>query len=365
MALVLPLLLLLACPRTAPTPAPTAGPTPVAPEVLAPGLSAAPAAGAPSLPTTVPPSGAPPAPGLAGSVEAMEFSGTNKSRLVFTLGGDLTPLDAIDQGELAVLTEHLAANPRWRLTRWEGALIAMLRVDDSRLGRTVPWAGYHRGEAEQWRASLRLSARDEASAWRSSSLVNRFTPADNSLKIHGWQPEGEGMYAWRSAALEANGMQVALEIHELSPDLELSRTADALREAMRSLLNLDQFKEDGDLASAPWGWLPPGEPSPDPAGIWVQATDHGLDLRGRLNPGAPGWTWARITDAQGRAWLDELVAAATLERIGWSTQSSQTFWFQGRVPTELALPPGAVVEAWFQADSGGAATRIGRWSAGT
>lgn len=358
---MLPLLLLLACPRPAPTDAPT-GPTPVAPELLAPGLSPAPAAGAPSLPTAVPPSGAPLAPGLAGSINAVEFAGSNKSRLVFTLGGDLSALDTIDEGEVAVLAEHLAANPRWRLTLWEGALIAMLRVEDSRLGRTVPWAGYHQTETEKWRASLRLSGREEASAWRSSSLVDRFTPAENSLKLHGWQPEGEGMYAWRCAALEANGKNVALEIHELSPNLELSRTADALREAMRSLLNLDQFKEDGDLASAPWGWLPPGEPSPDPAGIWVQTTDHGLDLRGRLNPGAPGWTWARITDAQGRPWLDELVAAATVERIGWSSRADQSFWFQGRVPTELPLPPGAVVEAWFQSDIAAAPTRIGRWS---
>lgn len=360
---MLPLLALLACPRSTP-PTPAAETPTVAVETLAPGLSAAPAAGAPPMPALVPPADAPSIPSLSGSVNAVELVGSNKSRLVFTLGGDLTALNSIDESELATLTEHLAANPRWRLTRWEGALIAMLRVDDSALGRTVPWAGYHQAADAQWRASLRLSARDESSAWRSSSLVNRFSPEDNSLKINGWQPDGEGMYAWRSAALEANGPVVALELHELSPTLELSHTAEALRQAMRSLLNFDQFKEDGDAQSAPWGWLPPGEPSPDPAGIWVTSTPQGLDLRGRLNPGAPGWTWARITDAQGRSWLEELVAAATLERIGWSDQSSQTFWFQGRVPTDLPLPPGAVVEAWFLADRGGEPVRIGRWSVG-
>lgn len=364
---MLSLLVLLACPR----PTPTTGPPASSPSASAPSPPAtarAPAAAPPSapprLPAVVPPPSAPPAPALEGKINAVELAGTSKSRVIFTLGGDLSPLERIDAAELPTLTEHLAANPRWRLTRWEGALVAFRRVEDSRLGRTLGWAGYHSTDDATWRSLLRLSARDPASEWSRSPLVGRFRPTDSSLKLQAWQPPGEGRYDWRAAALEANGPVVSLEIHEEARNLELTRTAEALREAMRALLNFDQFKEEGDAAQAPWGWLPPGEPSPDPAGLWLTPlSGQGLDLRGRLNPGGAGWTWARITDGQGRPWQEELVAAATLERIGWSASPAQTFWFQGRIPTEEPLPAGAVVEAWHQAEGDTEPRRIGRWSA--
>lgn len=356
---VLLLALALACAKTTAPPPVVAPATPEAPPP--PGLSATPAA-APTPPGAVPPPGAPSTPPLSGTTDPVQFEGLSRAQVTFTVGVDLSPLALIDQGEAAMLEEHLAAHPRWRLTRWEGAVIAFLRVDDPQLGRTSPWAGYHGQGTELWRAALRLRPRQPGAEWTDSTLVDRFQPDDSALKVHSFQPIGSGTYGLRAAAIEVTGKVATLEVHELSARLELEQTSEALKWITTDLLSLDKFQPDTPDPAAPWGWLPPGEPNQDAKGLYVTSTPQGVDVRGRLNPGAAGWTWARITDAQGRSWLDELSQAATLERIGWSTNQSTSFWFQGRIPTDLPLPPGAIVEAWFLPDGSQTPTKIGRWS---
>lgn len=359
------LLLVLGCPKTT-------TPPPVAPAAatVSPGLSAAPA-GPPALPGAVPPPGAPATPPLSGRTEAMVLEGLTHSSITFTIGADLTPLDRITPTQQAMLEASLAASPRYRLTRWEGATVAMLRVDDPRLDSTIPYGGYHQGtdqgQPATWRALLRLAPRVPGAEWTDSTLVDRFVPADNVLKVHAFQPTGSGSYNLRAAALEAVGPTATLEIHELSGALELEPLAVAIQQLTSDLVSLDQLQQPTTDA-APWGWLPPGEPTREPPGLRVQrvdgAPDHGggVEISGRLNPGRAGWTWVRITDLQGHAWLDQLTSATTLERVGWSSDPALAFWFQGRVPTATPLPHQAVVEAWFQADGATEAKQIGRWS---
>lgn len=358
---MLTLLLALACAKTT---AP-ADPTDAPPEPSLPaGVSQTPAT-TPVPPGAVPPADGPPTPPLAGTTEAMVIEGLTRSQLIFTVGADLSPLALIDQSEADVLAAHLAAHPLWRLTRWEGATMAMMRVDDQKLGRTVPWAGYHDGDAGQWRAALRLRPRQPGAEWTESPLVDRFEPDDSELMVRGWQPAGEGWYAWRASAIEVDGKVASMELHELSQQLELTATSEAIKWITTDLLSLDKFKQDSTDDAPAWGWLPPGEPTQDAKGLYVSVTDDGVDIRGRLNPGEAGWTWARITDPQGRAWLEELTAAATLERMGWDADDSRSFWFQGRVPTDLSVPAGSAVEVWFLADGATKPVQIGRWATGS
>lgn len=355
--IVLPALLLACAKGPAPEPAAATVAAPTAP-----GVAETVAGETPVRPDTDQSAGAVLPPPLAGSQDAIIVEGLSRTSLTFTVGADLTPVGLLDESEAGVLAGHLAAHPRWRVTRWDGAVMAFLR-DEDKSGRSVPFAGYHGSKEgkELWRAALRLTDREDGAEWTDSPLVDRFGPTDNMLKVHGWQPAGEGWYLWRAAALEVVGPVASIEIHELSARLELDRTSDALKWITTDLQSLDKFHEDVDTNAMPWGWLPPGEPTSDPHGVYVRTVDGGVDVSGRLNPGQPGWTWVRITDAYGRPWLDELVGLSTLERIGWSPNNAHAFWLQGRIPTDTPLPEGAIVEAWFEAD-GGAVTQLGRWS---
>jgi len=333
--------------------------------VLAPGVEDR-MATVPAPPGDVPGSLGPALPALAGQTEVRVAEGRALDIQSFTLGADLSPLARIDTGEAGMLAAHLAAHPRFRLTRWQGATIAWLRRSDQQLGRTVGWGGFHEpvtaGGAGTWRAGLRIRPRAPSMPWTDSRLVDRFTPDDSVLSVHAWKPDDAAHPDRRAAAIEVRAKELTLEVIEQSDRLELVATSAAIKEVARDLLDLDRFHGDADLQQRPWGWLPPGEPTHDPRGLYVTETDAGVDIRGRLNPGAPGWTWARITDAAGRPWLESLTAAATLERIGWSDDDALSFWFQGRVPTDMPVPAGAIVEAWFSADDGGAAQPVGRWS---
>lgn len=331
--------------------------------VTVPGLSETPV-GLPQVPGAVPPPDSPPTPPLAGTTEAVVLEGLTHNELQFTVGADLTPLSRIDQSQAQLLASHLAAHPQWRVTRWEGATVAFLRTEDPELGRTVGWAGYHHDADSLWRALLRLSPRLPGAEWTNSPLVDHFSADNNVLAIHAFQPAGKGWYDWRGVAIQVDGKVASLEIHELSRQLELDATSAAMKWITTDLLHLDMFTQDIQGELPPWAWLAPGEPTSDPAGITTVVTKDGVDLHGRLNPGRAGWTWARITGPGGRAWLEQLTAAATLERIGWSKDEDQRFWFQGRVPTELAIPAGSVVEVWFLADGLTQPQQLGRWGTG-
>ena len=366
------LLLVLGCPKTtAPPPAPPVVPTEAAPQ----GLSATPAQGPPPTPGAIPPPNSPGTPPLSGRTDAVVQEGLSHSSMTFTIGADLSPLDRFGAGNGAstadLLAASLCANPTYRVTRWEGATVAILRVRDNQLGATVPFAGYHHGQEGQpdatWRVLLRLSPRTVGAEWTTSPLVDRFTSADSILKVNAFQPAGQDWFDWRAAAFEAVGPAATLEVHELSRDLELGPLADAIKRVTKDLISLDQLQQPA-TDTAPWGWLPPGEPFHVPPVLHARRVEGdpahggGLELSGRLNPGFPGWTWVRITDLQGRTWMDDLVGPSTLERVGWSRDDSANFWFQGRVPTTTPLPAQAVLEAWFLADGATAPKQVGRWA---
>lgn len=361
---MLALALLLSCATTSSTgPAPEAAASSA--QAPAPGVAAK-KSEVPPVPGAVPPPGAPAAPPLAGTTDALLLDGLSRTSLTFTVGADVSPLALVKPESAAVYAAHLEAHPYFRVTRWEGATIAFLRVQDQRLGWTLPWAGYHQGlqqgQPVQWRAGLRLRPRSPGAEWTDSPLVDRFEPDDSVLKVHAFQPSGVGSYDARAAAIEVRAQELALELHELSRALELEPTTAAIKKVTIDLLDFDKFWQDADLSQEPWGFLPPGEPTRDEKGLYVVPTDAGIDVRGRLNPGAAGWTWVRLTDAWGYPWLEDQVGASTLERIGWSPDPEHSFWFQGRIPTDLELPQGAIVEAWFLADGDKTPRQVGRWS---
>ena len=96
--------------------------------------------------------------------------------------------------------------------------------------------------------------------------------------------------------------------------------------------------------------VPPGEPRIGNPFVEVRAIDGTLDLRGRINAGAPGWIWMRMLDESGQAWNEATVAVATAERVGWDTNQSVVSYFQSVIPVATGAPTTGIVEVWFQPD---------------
>jgi hypothetical protein len=77
-----------------------------------------------------------------------------------------------------------------------------------------------------------------------------------------------------------------------------------------------------------------------------------LVLTGRANPGEGGLTWLRVLDAKGQPWHADPVAAATLERVGWSDAPGEGFYLQSTFAAPAGEAFAGTAELWFQPDDG-------------
>lgn len=313
---------------TPPPPPPPTGPPPPASPLSAPPLNGA-EAGAPLLQPPV------------STDDLREFT---RARTRFGLEADSSGVGLLDAAHEAALLDRLAADPRWRVTRWETGTTALYR-EQGPDGWTLSASGY-RGAPGQRRSrvGLRFDPRPAGDVWLNPNLIIHGAP---SSRVEGlaWPLSSGPLKGWSCSALVIDGPSGSLEVHELSPELDLQETAAAVRD----LPPLIRAYASGTVAPGP-----PlrGEPSGGPPTLSAKMVDGELELRGRLNPGAPGWTWVRVLDPGQRPWLEAAVAAGSLERVGWSTDAAARFSLQGRLL--LPAPPvGSTLEAWFVADGGG------------
>lgn len=86
-----------------------------------------------------------------------------------------------------------------------------------------------------------------------------------------------------------------------------------------------------------------------------------IEVRGRANPGRPGWTWVRVLDAAGAPVDEAAFAAGSRERIGWSSSDDALFYLQGRFPVAAGPAFAGTAELWFAPDKG-RPERLGAWA---
>jgi hypothetical protein len=280
----------------------------------------------------------PPQPGLSAG---QELVGALASRAVFAVEADVSALGAVDAEIASVLVEELAADPRWKVTRWAGQLVAFARLRQGD-GWSVGWGGYG-GRDPMARVALWFGE----PPWRPEAKPNLVEPPDQGairLNAAGW-PLGGHWEGHTGALLAVKGPVLALEVHEIATDLQLVRTA-------RALSRVPMRLEEAVLG------LPSRHPVADAGGaaeaVWVAGRDsNGIDLRVLVTPPAAGWTWVRLVRA-GEAVEERLVLRASLERLGAgdAPQAGQSF-----LPLP-ALANDVVAEVWFMADGGGAPERL-------
>ena len=319
-----------------------------------------PGVGAP--PAALPMAERPDTPPFDGAVDDLDLSGMNELRVRTTMTVDLSSLTRLDAGTATRFEAHLAADPRWRVTRWDGATVAVQR---ERLpwGWSVGVGGYNAVAGQgAWCTGVQFSPWLPDTPWASAPQVVHRQAAEASYFVVPRRLEGNAWSGQWSAALEIDGPAVGLFLHEISGDDPVpgvhSRLAD-LATLVESYLRL--LGEANPRGVEPL-LLAPGRGTAREAMRVATLPDGQVDLFAMLNPGAAGWTWLRLVDWAGRPLDQERVGALSWERVGWSEDPDQGFWFQARLP--VTLEPDSKAEAWFLADGSSRPRLLGRWQVG-
>ena len=314
---------------------------------------------APSTPTTTTTPqddllATPPLASLSGNLDLS----LTRSITTFDVEVDLSILDEVDSGNWNAMFQQLAADPRWRVTEYQNAIVAMQRIADSHGRWTLPRHGYHVDDAGYtWRALLRFTAWDHDHPWADSETIERVPASTSTLTLAPTLVQRDPWLGQHVTALVIEGRDLSLELHEIGPPESRPNTFDKLGTVPQFVSNtLSRVEAIRQRGYDPM-LLPLEEPS-KVATLAVRTREGLLDIRARLNPGEPGWTWARIT--QGKyVWNEAAVAAATREAIGFSRTPSEFFLMQGEIPLPDQTVFDGDLEIWFQpADRTGTVRRL-------
>ncbi len=297
----------------------------------------------------VPIPGAPELPMLSGATRNLDLVTLTTSTQTFTIEADTEMFTATDPRVGRRLQLAFEFDPRWRVGLWDAHPVAWTRQADA-AGWSAPWGGYRRVDQYTIRAMFRLVPRPDDHAWSASGLVARNNAGTRAMQVMSWQVDRGAWAGQQAAAFTIDGQGLSLEVHEIAPNLTLTGTQAALRlAALRTKAIADQIERD-HLQRTSLAMVPTGEPRiGNPfANLTVGAGQ--LDIRGRINPGAPGWTWVRILGPGQTSWNATAVALATAERVGWDTNPSVVSYFQSTVPFDTPPPETGRVEVWFHPD---------------
>lgn len=284
-----------------------------------------------------------PAPLLAGSDASLDLESLVRTTTRYNLAGDFSGL-TVDRREADSVLRHLAADPRWRVGWWDGALLAFARRPEGERF-TVPRDGVHRQEGTWWRTDLRFEPWDPTSAWATSSRVTRVTPDRSAVGTAAFHLPGD----LRATAITIEGPVLALDVFEATTRPGRPRTGEQLTEVPALL----------DAIVAGVALLPPGEPARSMPELFLRSPGPGLlEAWGRVNPGAEGTTWLRLLDAELVPWEEAAVGAGSAEIVGWSADPRHQFYLQGTFPVPAGPRFSGTAELWFQPESGGERTRL-------
>ncbi len=263
---------------------------------------------------------------------------------VYHVDVDLSSLTNLDRAEARQVQLALAADPRWRVGVWDGAVVAFQRSKTEQ-GWTVPRHGFHDDDGGVWRTGVRFSAWAVASEWNGHEALTRTDSATRRLALRAFSLLRGPAAGLEATALTVSGPTVAMDLFEATSDRTRPRTS----EALSTLPMLLDRLHDASIATAVWD---PGKA--DAQRLDVRAAGPGLlEISARVQTVTPGWTWVRLLDAAGRAWEEPAVAAGTRELTwGDSTADRRTF-----LHSQLPVPSGpgfrGTAEVWQAPLDGG------------
>jgi hypothetical protein len=161
---------------------------------------------------------------------------------------------------------------------------------------------------------------------------------------------------WRgklATALVIEGDGVGLEMYEAGDPSDRPMTADALGELPPWLQAVSAHSKWILEHGVDDTLLPVGEPQTGDATLTIDPAGPGLlEVRARLSPPAPGWTWMRLLDFDSVPWEEAAVSAGTREAIGWSADPAARLYLQATFPVPAGPAFAGVAEVWHTSDDG-------------
>ncbi len=293
-------------------------------------------------------------PDLKGSEGSFDLEGLSYVKTRFTIGADLSGLNNVTSDNSDAFLQHVAADPRWRLVAWDGAIVAFKRTTQGEIW-TVPFRGYHEAKNTAWRAALRFSPWKPGAPWHNSPLVSQASSMDKKIKISVFTLEQRPDL--QAVAMSWQGPVVTYELYEAAREVELTQTVNELSKlpGFMTLATLPGIEKTGySKPGMPKNGVKEGEPT-----VGIAAAANGqLDLHAWIHVPGRGVTWARILDTELAPWEEAAVATGTREIVGWGPKEDSLFFMQGRFPVPAGKHMSATVEIWHQPD-GGEPARIG------
>ena len=296
-------------------------------------------------------------PDLMGVDLALDLATMSRRQITFDLSFDRTPFDAVTLPIQRSLFEVFAADPRWRVTEEDGALVAYLRVADG-AGWSVPRSGYHRStDGATWRVDVRAGAWGSSSKWLTSPYVKHLAPGIGKARMTSWVMADPAMRGLHASAMSIESPGVAVDLFEAGGPVDRPHMSSGLVQAQQTIMTVvgaaAYFEREGGAAAR----VPAAEPGAPGVMLVSSPVPGTLDLRTRVNPGAPGWTWVRLVTDHG-AWNDAAVGAGTRERVGFSADPARAFYMQSAFPTPQGPGFAATAEVWFKPDDGGPVRKL-------
>ncbi len=296
-------------------------------------------------------------PDLMGVDLALDLTTLSRHQITFDMSFDRTPFDAVTLPIQKSLFEVFAADPRWRVTEEDGAMVAYLRVADG-AGWSVPRSGYHRStDGATWRVDVRAGAWGPASKWLTSPYVKHLAPGVGKARMTSWVMADPAMRGLHASAMSIESPGVAVDLFEAGGSVDRPHMSAGLVQAQQTIMTVvgaaAYFAREGGAVAR----VPAAEPAA-PGILLVTVPGPGtLDLRTRVNPGAAGWTWVRLVSEHG-PWNDAALGAGTRERVGFSSDPTRAFYMQSAFPVPQGPGFTGTAEVWFKPDDGGPVRKL-------
>lgn len=288
---------------------------------------------APVVPAPVPPG---PGDGLLFGVPGAASSGLDLGSLQRTrleIGVSLPALASewATPGLRSALETQLAADPRWRLVRAAGGLVAVARQ-----GGRAPTPN---ATAGVW-AILRLDAWPADSTWATSSSVARVgLDAPRAVMVPATVGGGQALALSVGKGLGYDVLHIGT-----NGQVALVTSLEAIGELVGEVAVMADLITAGQLR------LPAGEPSTAPSGVTLTSPGPGL-LRweARINAGRTARCWLRLMQG-GAAWEERSTAAGTAEIVGGAAGDVR-FYAEGTWVAAAGPSFAATGEVWCETDA--------------
>lgn len=277
-------------------------------------------------------------PPLAGPTEIPNLQGLARDTASYVLEVDLSSLAELDGRQVDGLFTLLAADADWRVGRDEaGGRVATLRAEGQ---------GPRGWTLSKERCSALTVREHPDPRWAEGANVVAVDAGAQPIRVRAFRPTG-GTCSTFATALRIRGA-VEVDVFEASAADARPFTLDGLERLARAAGTARPLA--ATLVAS--GHDPLGE-LPAAAGSEVVSPGPGLlTIRGAVDPGGPAWVWARVLDASGAPFAEPTLAAATLERPGWSSRGDLPF----PVASTVRVPGGAAfdgtLEWWALPDAG-------------